>query len=179
VWRKIVQLMSSPELMQKQAARWFEKQRNKSEDTSIDFRAVEKEIAKLRNEEDRYNKAYGAGMFTIDQLKDYTVPVRDKIASLQTQMAMAAARRVPEVALPNQQQIEAFAQKATVILKGLKFMARQAIVRSVIEKGIVSQGELTITGRIPVETNQANSNVTLCSIHRHCGSAERRKINAF
>jgi len=170
--------MSLPELMQKQVERWFEKQRSKTEDTSVDFRAIEKEIAKLRNEEDRYNKAYGAGMFTIDQLKDYTAPVRDKVASLQTQMATAAARQVPEVALPNQQQIEAFAQKATVMLKGLKFMARQAIVRSVIEKGVVSQGQITVTGRIPVETIQANSNVTLCSIHRHRRSPERRQVDA-
>ena len=179
VWRKIVQLMSSPELMRKQAERWFQKQRGKTENTNTDFRAIEKEIAKLRNEEDRYNKAYGAGMFTIDQLKDYTAPVRDKVASLQTQMATAAARQIPEVALPDKQQIEDFAQKATVMLKSLKFAAKQAIVRGVIEKGVVSQGEITVTGRIPVEINQANSNVAFCSIHRHRGTSERREIDAF
>ncbi|MGB7957722.1 MAG: hypothetical protein WCF77_02670, partial [Minisyncoccia bacterium] len=109
---------------------------------------------------------------------DHTAPVRDKVASLQTQMATAAARRIPEVALPNQQQIEEFAQRATVMLKSLKFGAKQAIVRSVVEKGIVSQGEITVTGRIPVEINQTNSNVALCSIHRHRGTSERREIDA-
>jgi site-specific DNA recombinase len=63
--------MSSPDLLQTQLDRWTNAYRNKAVSSIGDPKAIEKEIAKLKDQEGRYNKGYGAGVFTIEQLKEY------------------------------------------------------------------------------------------------------------
>lgn len=176
-WHKIAQLMSSPDLLRKQIERWLEKQRGKVGHAEVDVKLIEKEIVRAQNEEDRYNKAYGAGLFSIDQLREYTLPVRERINSLEMQMATASAKSnaATTLNLPNKERIEEFAAKATTMLKRLNFEAKQAIVRSVVEKGVISKDELRINGYIPID----NSNVTFCSLHRNRGAPERGEVHSF
>jgi len=164
-WQKISQLMSSPELLRSQIQQWLAGRQDKAERADVDVDTIEKEIARAQNEEDRYNKAYGAGLLSLDQLRDYTLAVREKIVSLKAQIAQAseAVATASAINLPSEEQIERFAAKATATLKNLNFGAKRAIVRSVVERCVISSDELRIHGYLPVE----NSNVELCSNHRH------------
>jgi site-specific DNA recombinase len=164
-WRKVSQLMSSPELLGKQLQRWIERRQRKAERGDVDVTVMEKEIARVRSEEDRYNKAYGAGLLSIGQLREYTIPIREKITSLQAQIATVNVKTAvsAKINLPSQEQIQEFAAKATTMLRRLNFGAKRAIVRSVVERCVISRDELRIDGFIPLE----NSNVELCSDHRH------------
>jgi len=38
--------------------------------TLVDVKALKKEVEKLNEQVDRYSKGYGAGIFTLEQLKD-------------------------------------------------------------------------------------------------------------
>jgi len=164
-WQNISQLMSSPELLRSQIRRWLAGRQGKAERTEVDVNIIEKEIARAKNEQDRYNKAYGAGLLSLDQLREYTLPVREKMNSLRAQVTQAseAATTAPEVHLPSEEEIEGFAAKATATLKNLNFDAKRAIVRSVVERCVISRDELRIHGYLAIE----NSNVELCSNHRH------------
>jgi len=177
VWQKIAQLMSSSKLMAEQVNRWFKARHSKAKTAFVDIEALKKEIEKLKGQEERYNKAYGASLFTLEQLKGYTMPVREKISALETQIANAASEasqsQVNE--LPSQREIQTFAQKAKLTLQGLNFGAKRAILLNTVEKIIGTKQLLQVSGYIPL----TNQNVEFKTIGRNRRTAERGEIHAF
>ena len=75
VWKEIIKIINSPELIAKQADRWLEGRKGKSTLSHISVSDVNKEIEKLRKEEERYVKAYGAAVITLEQLKEHTTGI--------------------------------------------------------------------------------------------------------
>lgn len=176
VWDKISQLMCSPELLAKQVERWFETRSSKAQQPAIDIESTQKNISKLKDQEDRYTKAYGGGVISVEQLKEYVTPLRDKISILQNQIEKAKIENIKtgELELPKQQEIEHFTKKATESLIDLNFMEKQAIVRNVVDKIVGNQKELQIYGYIPL-----TSNVEYCTTNRNCGATKCWEINSF
>lgn len=152
VWQKIIELMSSPALMRAQAERWSREPNGSSIGASRDTTAIEAELAKLRAEEDRYAKAYGAGLFDLDRLKEYAAPLRARIAALQTQFDELPSARtvVPITPAPNSKEIDKFASRATETLHDLNFERKRAIVSHIIAKVIGTQRELIVTGCLKI-----------------------------
>ena len=170
VWQRVVKLMSSPELLIEQANRWLKQRHNRRQGAGVAVEDMRKEILKLKEQEDRYNKAYGAGLFPMEKLKEYAVPIRERIVAIESQIAEAETERggINEAALPKPHEVEVFATRAEETLQNLNFEARRAIVMNVVEKIIGSQQELQVYGYIPV----ANINyVGSKTIHRNCGVA--------
>ncbi len=128
-------LMSSPELILKQAKRWLNEQNNGTRTSTVNIEETKKEIAKLKEQEDRYAKAYGAGAFSIDKLKDYTLPLKDKIALFNKQLVKSQeeSKQAGGAILPPDSEIEVFAQKAVQMLKDLNFSAKKVIVSGIID----------------------------------------------
>lgn len=176
VWRKIAKLMSSKELMLKQAKRWVESRQSKSQGPLTDTERVKKEIARYKTEIDRYTKAYGSGLFTIEQLQEYALPAKERISALEDQLAKAkaAATRRSADALPEPHELEIFAEKAATALKRLSFEQKRAIVLNAIDRVVATQQELQVYGHIPVK-----SHVEYKTSDRHRRSSERGKIHAF
>ena len=153
VWQRIAKLMSSTELLVKQAECWFNNQNKGTRTSVINIEETKREIAKLKDQEDRYAKAYGASAITIDQLKEYTFPLKEKISSFNNQIttAQSESERINEATIPQLNEIEAFTQKAQQMLRDLKFQPKQAIVRNVVDRVIGSRTELQVYGFIPIE----------------------------
>jgi site-specific DNA recombinase len=175
VWQKIVGLMSSPELISKQVERWLNDRSKGVSTSTINITETKKEIDKLKSQEDRYAKAYGSGVLTIEQLKEYTLPIKDKISVLLTQIAQAEVeiKQNGELKLPKPSDIDAFARKAIEHLNDLKFPQKQAIVRNIVDKIVGTQKELTVYGYIPV------TNINVITSHRNRRSTKRWKINSL
>ena len=177
VWNKVALLMSDPKLLQKQIRRWAN-QREATEERNVNAASVTSaELSKLKEQEERYTRAYGAGLLSLEQLRTYKLPLRDKIVSLEKQIA--GFRQVYQAPLdnhpPSSREVALFARRSAQMLQNLNFAARQAIVRNVIEKVVVSANTLDIHGIIPVgDANQAN--VTFSPIHRHRWDTNRHKI---
>ncbi|MFA6322131.1 MAG: recombinase family protein [Candidatus Buchananbacteria bacterium] len=167
VWQKITSLMSSPALMTAQANRWFKNRQTKSQATLIDTDSLNEQVGKLKGQEERYNKAYGAGVFDLEQLKDYTTPIRQKISQFEIQIAQAN-NNVGQNQLipPNNNEMEIFAKKAKEVLKNLKFAAKREIVLNTIEKIIGTRHTLQVSGYLPL--NQLNQYVEFKTLGRHC-----------
>jgi site-specific DNA recombinase len=87
VWQKICNLMSSPQLMSVQIERWMNSKNGESRRRFSDGANLRKEIASLREQLTRYNRGYGAGLFTMEQLREYTQPIKDKLAALDAKIA--------------------------------------------------------------------------------------------
>lgn len=175
VWQKISHLMSSPELIEKQLERWI-KSRGEKKTTTINIEGTRKEIANLKTQEDRYLKAYGSGAISVDQLKEFTVPLKEKISVLNDQLAKAQSETdcSNDTELPKSAQIEEFATAAKLALSNLNFEARQGIVRTLVEKIIGTRSELQVYGYIPV-----TQDINVFTVDRHRRTSERGEIHAL
>ncbi len=175
VWQKIVKLMSSPDLMFKQVARWRDSKQGRKQISFSDIETIKKEINNLKEKEDRYNKAYADGVFTLEKLKDYTIPLREKVNSLEYQI-LVIKQQQEEIKLtaPHPYEVEDFAKSAMEKLRNLKFLQKRAIVTKIIDKVVGNQDKLLVYGYIPI-----NSNVIQCSTNRNSRSAECGEVHAF
>ena len=163
VWKKITELMSSKKLMAEQVERWFKDRQNKNKEAIVDVPALKKEIEKLQTQVERYNKGYGAGAFTVEQLKEYTIPIKGKISQLELQIAGANTQaNQMGLQMPNQAQIAIFAEKAKNTLRSLKFPAQRSIVLNVVDKVIGTKEHLQVIGNIPI-----NQYVEFFTFNRH------------
>lgn len=172
VWNKLEGLMSSPALLMAQLDRWVKSQRNRAMSSVGNVKELEKEVLKLRGQEERYGKAYGAGVFSIDQLKEYTTPIKEQINTLETQVAKARQQesRASVRLLPSNDEMESFAEKSVATLSGLSFASKRAIVTNVVEKIIGTQEKLEVRGYLPITTNYVGFQTN----DRHCRSPQRR-----
>lgn len=170
VWQRISSLMSSPELMEKQVERWFKARKTTGLSPASQINDLQKESAKLSDQIERFNKAYGAGLITLEQLKEYTAPLKERYLVVIEQLSAArqTSQQAESMSTPTKAEIKAFARKATDLLfKNLSFDRKREIVLSTIDRVVGTQKELQVYGHIPV------TNVIFCSIHRNRRSAER------
>ena len=171
VWEQVARLMSSKELILKEVERWGAGLCDRAQSTTIHTGAMRGEVAKLKKQEDRYATAYAEGLFSIGKLQGYITPVRERIASLEGQIAKAQEVR-PEgasLSLLEPHEIEAFATSAARALEDLNFESKRAIVMSVIDKVVATQEMLEVYGYIPI-----TDHVELCSEYRDGVDAMRQ-----
>lgn len=164
VWNGVVELMSSPELMQNQIHRWMKGQHDQIDFNKSDTRLIKQEIDKLKVQVERYNKAYGSGLFTLEQLKEYTGPVREKAAGLEAQLSRAnqEAQDLQVAPLPDEKAVADFAKEASKVLHNVSFATKKDIIMSVLEKAVGTNNGLQVYGFIPVK----NINVFTNDWHR-------------
>ncbi len=175
VWQKIVKLMSSPDLKFKQVNRWLDSKQGRKQVSFSNIETMKKEIDTLKDKEDRYNKAYADGVFTLEKLKDYTIPLREKVNSLEYQI-MVIKQEQEEIKLtaPHPYEVEDFAKSAMEHLRNLKFQKKRDIVTRIIDKVVGNQDKLLVYGYIPI-----NPHVIQCSTNRNCRLAKRGEVHAF
>lgn len=152
VWGKLTELMSSSELLIKYAdlaVKALYAEVRISTDTAL----LEKQIAKFKLQEERYTKAYGAGIFTMEQLQENVMPLREKISSLQSEITEARQQgwRNDYDPTPSGEEINDYAEAMEELLSGdLNFEQKRAIVLETVEKIVGTQEKLQVSGFIPV-----------------------------
>ncbi len=170
VWQKIAGLMSSPELMTAQVNRWLKERQAKSKGALVDIDAQKRQIEKLKKQEERYNKAYGAEVFDLEQLKSYTVPIREKINQIERQITKARSKgNQKQLIIPNKQEMKKFANKAKEALQDLDFTTKRSIILNTIEKIVGTRQDLQISGFIPTQQY-----AKFKTNGRNCGPAQCR-----
>lgn len=176
VWEEVAELMRSPELLSKQVERWVEEGKSKAEVLVTDTSMIEKEIEKLKVQEDRYNKAYGAGLFTVEELKEYVTPLRGRIMELlsEKQRVSEGSRQIEGGGLSRRIKVEEFTARAAGALANLSFGAKRAIVLNTIEKVVGTKDELHVYGYIPV-----TSYVELFPDDRHGVNTSRHGVSDY
>ncbi|MHB1330735.1 MAG: hypothetical protein ACYCY6_02090 [Minisyncoccota bacterium] len=167
--------MSSPDLLVKQAENWLNSRQNKSRSSSGDVKELEKEMGKLKEQEERYNKAFGAGLITIEQLRDYTTPIRERVGAIEIQISKAKeeSAQVGYLGTPSKKDVRAFAKEASKVIHNLSFELKRDIVLNTIDKVVGDQKKLQVYGYIPL------SHVIFSSKYRHCGSAKCGEVHPF
>ena len=175
VWKKVTELMSSPKLLAQQAKRWFKNKQTKALSTCIDVEQLKRDIDRINEQIERYNKGYGAGVFTLEQLKQYVTPLREKASQLNAQIAHSInTTNHAKLEMPSVREMETFVQKAKQKLQDLNFSAKREIISSIIEKVIANKQCLKVTGYIPL-----NNYVEFTPNHRNCGLAKCWQIHVI
>lgn len=167
VWEEIAAMMSSPKLLLGQAERWVNHSQNRNQNSTVDIEITKKEIGKLKEQETRFAKAYGSGVISIEQLKEYTDPLRERVIVFENQLsrALQEKQQANQYVLPDKVEVERLAQKATEKLGDLSFDVKKAIVGNLIAKVVGNKEELVVSGFIPLA--YLEQNVLFSTNHRN------------
>jgi site-specific DNA recombinase len=152
VWKKVSQLMISPKLLTEQVERWYDNQKTKRRGEVLNIPALKEEIEKLKVQEERYGKAYSAGVYTIEQLKDYTADIREQMRKLEKQIGEAEQKASEQnvTRAPTKSEIKKFSEMIKSNIDNLSFEAKRDIMLATVEKIVGTSEHLFVSGYIPV-----------------------------
>ncbi len=176
VWKKISQLMMSPNLLRKNIERWHSSQRVKIQTGIDNVDILKSEIEKLKSQEDKYNKAYAVDVISLERLKEYTTSIRERIKEIELKIKASKnqAREQNINHLLSEQELNGFAEKVKKDIKNLSFQSKKEIILSTVNEIIGTPEKLCVSGYIPV-----NNLYEYKTSHRHRRSPKRRQVNAL
>lgn len=176
VWQGITKLMSNPKHIKAQAERWVEQKNTKVTHADGSRELLEKELEKLKKEEQRYLKAYGAELITFNKLQELIGDLKTRQTSIDGQISTLVEQTTnTDLIMPSDAQIEAFAKRSTEALPNIAFEIRMAIVRKLVDKIISNQQEMTVYGSLPI--GKENNYVGFWSISRNCWASKCREVD--
>jgi site-specific DNA recombinase len=168
VWDELERMLTNPELMQQQAERWI----NASNGNGGKEIAQEanKGLEKLTIEEERYAKAYGAGIMSEDIYRERmsSVIVRRKSLLNEIEDANAASNDSPQV------DSKTLAEGVTQLLGNLPLDEKKVVVRKLVTKITATKEKVIICGHIPLKTD---SKVGLRADDRNRRTAQCRQVD--
>lgn len=175
VWDRVKNFMSKPKLIKKQVERHFTV-KNAIVDRTTEINKLQNDINKFAIEEDRYSKAYGQQVITLDQLQRFVTDIRLKKVTLEQRLAQYTKEqeKIPSVK-PTDDQIQSFCHKVVEKLEDLKFDKQRKIVLKVIDHIIADQEKLYVYGHLALNEEDY---VGLWSENRHCGAGECGEVHA-
>ncbi len=176
VWNEIKKIMSSPDLIIKEASKWEGKKEKIESVSDTSISELEKELEKLKKEEERYLSAYGLEVISLEQLKEQNIKIKKKSLSLRKQIAhLEESNTNPKnVNLPSEDRLKDFCQKAKKMLNCLSFKVKQEIINELIEKITGNKKEMIVEGYLPIDQNYY---VEFKTIDRNSRPSKRRQIN--
>jgi len=163
VWQNIKELMSNPELMKQQVLKWMEQKKSDSKRIDhVDIDSLKREISKLQEREKKYTNIYSEGIITIEQFKDYILPLQTKISNLKKDLSKAEIDITAEldIAPPTKEELESFAKLATETLDTLSLDVKKAIISKTIEKVTATQKDLQVFGYINLNQIYVKSQIS-------------------
>lgn len=176
VWERTYNLLTNPELSRKQAERWLVKEAaNDSKLVLEELPQLNKDLAKLDQEESRYVQAFGEGLINLDQFKTQINLVKERKEELKSRIANVT--KASEQKQKAQFTVERLVQAVPKVLESMNFQEKQELLRRTLDKVIVEGGQMvTVLGYIPVES-EVNQNVGLEFISRNSRTAQCRQID--
>jgi site-specific DNA recombinase len=161
VWDELVKLMTSEALLLEQIERFRTDKSKLSNQPLQDDEPLKTELGRLKEELERYNKAYGAGIFTLEELRQYADPLKAKIEKIQSQLSSITGGKKETEVIVSPYDVHFFAEAVKESIVSLSFAEKREIVKSIVEKVVGNKDKLVISGFIPI------SNVNVQTISRH------------
>ena len=182
IWNEIYNLITNPEKIEEQYGRWKMKIASLQENHEyVDVAKLNKELHEQKELENRFVKAFGAEVISLEQLQTQLVDIRLKESQIMSKLTQSRNDTPPSqqsIILPDLKQ---FCDTMKAEIDGLDFKERQYTVRQlldvVVTDGVTASGEGSIPLFIPEDKHQNNYGQSF--INRNRRSSERRKINSF
>lgn len=155
VWKKVVELMTDPELIYKHAKRWMAKQSKVKTLSEIEVQNSVKILKKLEEEEKRYLKAYGAGVLTLTQFKDKVQEIKERKEVAQLDIDKAAAQKQnPPFDLTSIKNLD---NKVMKVLNEVNLDEQRVFLQGVLHSVVVGNAnKVQVKGYIPARKEAQN-----------------------
>jgi site-specific DNA recombinase len=178
VWNKVIGLLISQDLIQKQAERWLDgKEKRNSVQEDIDN--IKILLSRLDEEEKRQAKAYGQELITFQSFKELMDDIKQRRESLNKQLLELVAKQQRQQVIPNLS-VDQVVQAVPVAVGKFEFEDKRKVLLSMIKEIIVNQARthVKIRGYIPLYLRkEENQKYELRSISRNrrtgqCGEVD-------
>jgi len=155
VWDGVKSYMTSPAILKAQVKRWMSDQNKQVIQADKSVEELKKELTRIKKEEQRYIKAYGAEMIDSEQLKESTEDLKKQRKSIEQQIFSMQKDTLPteKFNYPEDKEIDEFCKLAHKVLDDLGFEAKQAIVRKVVDTIVGTQLDIKVYGHLPINSS--------------------------
>jgi hypothetical protein len=116
-----------------------------------------RQLTSLRSQQARLIDAYQAGVISLRDLEARRRPVTDRIGELEQLARHAEHHRLSQAEL--KQRIDDFASEVADGLAAMDFARRQQLVRTVLDKVVLSESRIGILFKIPLPARQRRDEV--------------------
>ncbi|MCL5410446.1 MAG: recombinase family protein [Patescibacteria group bacterium] len=144
VWNKIVEMLTNTVMIQKQAENWIKKRDTKTK--TNDTGGIEKEIANLDKEQERYSIAYGKGIMPIEIYESRMAEIAEKRKVLEINLSEAK----PKINIGSYLDPKKLAQIAIKTIKSFNFSDKKFIIRQLTETIVADKKLVVVGGHIPL-----------------------------
>ena len=155
VWNEVVRHLDNPQLILRSCA---------TPTTSTPAADATRQLTDLRSQQARLIDAYQAGVISLRDLETRRRPVTDRITELEQITRHAERQRISQAEL--KQRIDAFASQIAAGLATMDFTRRQQLVRTVIDKVIVSESRVEILFNIPLPSSPKEGRSPAAQVNR-------------
>lgn len=178
VWKEIYNLITNPKLIEKQYDRWKVKiTTNQQNHDYIDVEKLRKELDEQKEHEERFVKAYGAKVISLEQLQSQLMEIKLKKSQIMGKLATSRDNNPPtqkSIILPD---LRHFCDTMKAEIDHLDFKERQFIIRQLIDSVVTDGATASVEGSLPLVITEENTqnNYGQNSINRDRRTSKRRK----
>ncbi len=148
LWDELTSLINNPERLEQHANVNLLQQLQQENEPNARIAQLEDLIAKIEVEVERYNKAYGAGVMELDQLKNVTNDAQRRRSTYQKQINKLEEAREDLLHFP---QLNVLCKEASRVIDELDTNDKKGVIRDVIDKVIVrADNQVEVCGHIPL-----------------------------
>jgi len=167
VWRAISQLLTQPELIDKQIERWKTSKPSNNQ-TSDNAQNIKDEIRKLDEKEKRFSESYGDQLITLKTYKSLMADIKAQRLRVNSQMVVRTKAEQNQTQLIDGSHLK---EAISRLVGELHETDQRQLLLKLVEKVQIDKDQkfVKISGYIPLYYNlNNNQNVTQCTIHRYC-----------
>jgi site-specific DNA recombinase len=177
VMEKVLKIFSNEDLIRRQAERWI-KTTKTSDNYERELELKNHKIELLNAEEEKYLKAYGAGITSFEvyesRMKDLNSR-RDHLKNEQNELKLAIVKLDNKPSLD----IDLICQKALDTINNFDLEDKQLFLRKTLDKVVTNQEQAIVYGFIPINLDKGDKNVGFQIKHRHRRLTKCRQINTI
>ncbi len=162
VWKGLRNYLSSPELIRKHLKRWLRSKKSSADENELS--KLKQEQLALTEEENRYAKAYGEGIMSLEVYKKRIGDVKRKRKGIEVQIK-AIKKSSKGLGVVLKENLEALVKKVQKVISSLNLTDKKYVVRKILEKVVVDRESVTMYGYLPITQE---SYIDLSYGHRDC-----------
>jgi site-specific DNA recombinase len=174
-WKRLEGILTNPDLIKKQAKKWFNQKNEYQKISSSEIDRVNKQISELRAEGIRYAKMRGENTIDISQFEELMMGIKNKKERFLNQVEEIKARSNERP--DNKIDINALCEEAISVIKSRESTNQKQIIKDLVDKIIIKKGGDEVETWIHIPINQAHL-MGYGTKRRSCGTAKRGEVNA-
>ncbi len=182
VWKEIYNLITNPKRIEKQYDRWKVKiASNKENNDYVDVEKLKTELDEQKEHEERFVKAYGAKVISLEQLQSQLSEIKLKKSQIMSKLSTSRDDNLPidkPIILPDLTQ---FCDRMKSEIDHLVFKERRYIIRQLVDTVVTDGATASVEGSLPLVIPEENTqnNYGQNFINRNCRLTKRGQKHSF